>query len=118
MRIRSKLLLKELEKLGKSFQKKVNDIDHKMNYSPASELIDVHKAFHELLEKNKGKQRLSKEFMRKVDLLDSKQKKAKAAIEADTVDFYDRLIEKKITLQNAIGEINNILYYSRREQNQ
>lgn len=106
----NELIAQALGELKIRWEKESDALEKEVNSHPSDEFFAIHDEFKKLLES--GANRLSKEFNDKISKLAERERKAKKAMKA-YVDNHkqDELIERRIRLNSAIGELANMLYY-------
>lgn len=111
----NQLIADALVKVRDGWEAEVESLNKKIFSSPAEDFFAVHKEFKELLDS--GENRFTKEFNKKISYLSAREKKAKREMTnyCNTTQN-DKMITRKVKLEIAIGDINNMLYWHNDEE--
>ena len=112
MTTKEKVIIQSLEIASK----RLTYLENIQNSAPASDLMDVRKETHQLLENNKGiEKRTSKSFIAKIEALSKKEKQCWKMIERQKK--WEKDSDEMVKLMVEISDLKSELYYIERSKN-
>jgi len=111
MKVKEKVVRESIKRITKQLAK----LEYIQNANPASDLIQVRKEAHELLENNKGiEKRTSKEFINKIEALSKREEDCWSMIDKQKNWIKDS--DKIVNLQIELSELKNELFFIERSK--